>query len=51
LVEQQGIAFAKTIAETMNLTLDMDHPADREKLRRTVLDLVAGRKRAEAKTA
>jgi uncharacterized protein (DUF1778 family) len=51
LVEQQGIAFAKTIAKTMNLTLDMDHPADREKLRRAVLDLVAGRKRAKAKTA
>ena len=51
LVEQQGIAFAKTVAEAMNLTLDMDHPADREKLRRAVLELVAGRKRAKAKTA
>jgi hypothetical protein len=49
LVEQQGIAFAKTIAETMNLKLDMDHPADREKLRRAVLDLVAGRKMPKQK--
>jgi len=44
LVEQQGIAYAKTVAEAMNLKLDMDHPADREKLRRAVLDLVAERK-------
>src|SRR6266481_3267471 len=44
LVEQQGIAYAKTVAEAMNLKLDMDNPADREKLRRAVLDLVAGRK-------
>jgi uncharacterized protein (DUF1778 family) len=44
LVEQQGVAYAKTVAEAMNLKLDMDNPADREKLRRAVLDLVAGRK-------
>jgi uncharacterized protein (DUF1778 family) len=44
LAEQQGIAYAKTVAEAMNLKLDMDNPADREKLRRAVLDLVAGRK-------
>src|SRR4029077_19057751 len=44
LVEQQGIAYAKTIAGAMNLKLDMDNPGDREKLRRAVLDLVAGRK-------
>src|SRR5262250_858016 len=44
LVEQQGIAYAKTVAEALNLNLDMDHPADREKLRRAVLDLVAERK-------
>jgi uncharacterized protein (DUF1778 family) len=44
LVEQQGIAYAKTVAEAMKLKLDMDSPADREKLRRAVLDLVAGRK-------
>ena len=33
LAEQQGIAYAKTVAEAMNLKLDMDNPADREKLR------------------
>ena len=43
LVEQQGIAYAKTVAEAMNLKLDMDNPADREKLRRAVLELVAER--------
>ena len=42
LAEQQGIAYAKTVADAMNLKLDMDSPADREKLRRAVLDLVAG---------
>ena len=44
LVEQQGVAYAKTVAETMNLKLDADNPADPEKLRRAILDLVAGRK-------
>jgi hypothetical protein len=44
LAEQQGIAYAKTGGEAMNLKLDADNPADREKLRRAVLDLVAGRK-------
>ena len=44
LAEQQGVAYAKTVAEAMNLKVDMDNPADREKLRRAVLDLVAGRK-------
>jgi hypothetical protein len=44
LVEQQGVAYTKIVAEAMNLELDMDNPADREKLRRAVLDLVAGRK-------
>jgi uncharacterized protein (DUF1778 family) len=44
LVEQQGIAYAKTVAEAMNLKLDMDNPADRGKLRRAVLELVAERK-------
>ena len=44
LVEQQGVAYANTIAGAMNLKLDMDNPADRERLRRAVLDLVAGRK-------
>jgi uncharacterized protein (DUF1778 family) len=44
LVEQQGVAYAKTVAEAMNLKLDMDSPADREKLRRAVLELVVERK-------
>ena len=44
LVEQQGVAYAKIVAEAMNLKIDMDNPADREKLRREVLDLVAGKK-------
>src|SRR6266850_4631729 len=51
LVEQQGISYAKTVAEAMNLKLDMDSPADREKLRRAVLDLVAGRKMPKQKGA
>jgi uncharacterized protein (DUF1778 family) len=41
LVEQQGIAFTKTVAEAMNLKVDADKPADREKFRRALLDLVA----------
>ena len=49
LAEQQGVAYAKTVAEAMNLELDMDNPADREKLRRAVLDLVAGRKMPKQK--
>ena len=44
LAEQQGIAYAKTVAEAMNLKLDMDNPGDREKLRRAILGLVAGKK-------
>jgi uncharacterized protein (DUF1778 family) len=51
LAEQQGIAYAKTVAEAMKLKLDMDNPADREKLRRAVLDLVAGRKMRKQKGA
>ena len=43
LAEQQGIAYAKTVAEAMDLKLEMDNPADREKLRRAILDLVAER--------
>jgi hypothetical protein len=38
-------------AGMMNLKLDMDNPADREKLRRAVLDLVAGRKMRKQKGA
>jgi len=49
LAEQQGVAYAKTVAEAMDLKLDMDNPADREKLRRAVLDLVAVRKMPEKK--
>ena len=49
LAEQQGIAYAKTVAEAMNLKLDMDNPADREKLRRAILGLVAERKMPKQK--
>src|ERR1700746_3761845 len=49
LVEQQGIAYAKTVAEAMKLKIDAENPADREKLRRAVLDLVAGRKMRKQK--
>ena len=44
LVEQQGVAYAKTVAQAINFNLDADNPADREKLRRAVLDLVAEEK-------
>src|SRR4029450_6758470 len=49
LVGQKGIAYAKTVAEAMGLKLDADNPADREKLRRAILDLVAERKRPKQK--
>jgi hypothetical protein len=49
LVEQQGFAYAKTVAKAMNLKLDMDNAADREKLRRSVLELVAEKKRRKQK--
>jgi len=49
LAEQQGVVYAKTVADAMNLNLDMDNPADREKLRRAVLDLVAGREMPKQK--
>src|SRR6516164_924834 len=49
LVERQGVTYAKTVAEAMNLKLDMDSPADREKLRRAVLELVAERKERRRK--
>jgi uncharacterized protein (DUF1778 family) len=51
LVEQQGVAYVRTVAEAMNLKLDADTPADREKLRLAVLDLVAGRKMPKQKGA
>ena len=45
LVEQQGISYAQNrTAGALNLKLDADNPADRQKLRRAILDLVAGRK-------
>jgi len=49
LVQQQGVAYAKTVAEAMNLKVDMDNPADREKLRRAVLELVSEKKRRKEK--
>ena len=49
LVERQGIAYAKTVAEALNLKLDMDNPADRGKLRRAVLELVAKKKGLQRK--
>jgi uncharacterized protein (DUF1778 family) len=49
LVGQQGVAYAKTVAEAMGLKLDADNPADREKLRRAILDLVAERKMPKRK--
>ena len=49
LAGQQGLPYAKTVAEAMNLKLDADNPADREKLRRAVLDLVAERKMPKQK--
>ena len=47
LAEQQGIAYAKTVADAMNLKIDMDNPTDREKLRRAILELVAEKKMPE----
>ncbi len=49
LVEQQGVAYAKTVAEAMNLKVDADNPADREKVRRAILDLVAEKKMRKRK--
>ena len=49
LVQQQGVAYAKTVAEAMNLKVDMDNSADREKLRRAVLELVAEKKHRKEK--
>jgi hypothetical protein len=46
---KQGIAYARTVAEAMDLKLDMDTPADHEKLRRAILDLVAERKMRKQK--
>ncbi len=51
LAEQQGVAYAKTVADAMDLNLDMNNAADREKLRRAVLELVAGSKTPKQKSA
>ena len=51
LVEQQGVAYAKTVADAMNLKLDADNPADREKLRRAVLGSCRREKNPKAKRA
>jgi len=50
LGEQQGVAYAKTVAEAMNLKLDADTPADREKLRRAFSILSPGKKCQRART-
>jgi hypothetical protein len=51
LAAHQGVAYAKTVVEAMKLKLDADKPADREKLRRAVLDLVAEGKMPKQKGA
>ena len=43
-LSSRAIAYAKTVAEAMGLKIDADNPADREKLRRAILGLVAERK-------
>ena len=49
LAEQQGVAYAKTVADAMGLKIDSDNPADRQKFRRALLDLVAGSKMPKKK--
>jgi hypothetical protein len=49
LAEQQGVAYAKTVAEAMDLKIDANNPADREKLSRAILGLVAERKMPKQK--
>jgi hypothetical protein len=49
LAEQQGVAYTKTVAEAMGLKIDADNPADRQKFRRALLDLVAERKMPKQK--
>jgi hypothetical protein len=49
LAEQRGIAYAKTVAEAMNLKVDADNPADREKLRQAILGLAAESKMPKQK--
>jgi hypothetical protein len=49
LADQQGMAYLETVAEAMNLKLDANDPADREKFRRAILDLVAESKMPKQK--
>ena len=49
LAERQGIAYAKTVAEAMKLKLDMDKPADREKLRRSSSRSCRRKKKCQSK--
>jgi uncharacterized protein (DUF1778 family) len=49
LAEQQGVAYTKTVADAMGLKIDADNPADRQKFRRALLDLVAERKMPKQK--
>ena len=43
-IDSNGRTIWIADAEAMNLKLDMDNPADREKLRRAILGLVTGSK-------
>ena len=36
-----GVAHGKMVADAMNLSLDINNPANRKKLRRAVVDLLA----------
>ena len=47
--EQQGVAYAKTVADAMGLKMDADNPADRQKFRRALLDLIAEKKMPKQK--
>ena len=49
LAEQQGVAYAKTVADAMGLKMDADNPADRQKFRRALLDLIAEKKMPKQK--
>ena len=49
LAEQQDVAYAKTVAEAMNLKVDADNPADRENSAEQFS--ILSPKNAKAKTA
>jgi len=51
LAEQQGIAYAKTVAEALNLKLDMDDPGDRREIAPSSSGTCRRAKRAKAKKA